>query len=342
MKELFGSSSEERIKEFNKMLSGIKLYYRWWKTWKKPPVFAWIKGASLYRIGRYDLALKEYKRGLLKYPEHPARFSARLDLAYCLFKLKRFDDAQEQLKTLVNDAPHLRDAHIRLARIQMWIGHSLDAAWTARRALQRLPVEPELVGLFILNVVEHEGTSYLLQEALKYAESLLPIQKENPILKTAMAKLDLFHGDKSSGREKLVEICTQVECPIEALILLADELLEEGNLAQSRHELKRAMNMIAEHPRVLSLLAETYLRSGPFYNADYARQLATSACQSSQWLSPREMHILAESYYHQGDKISALVLASKAKQAGSQLLGTYRDVKNLDRLIETLSTGTQA
>jgi hypothetical protein len=54
------------------------------------------------------------------------------------------------------------------------------------------------------------------------------------------------------------------------------------------------------------------------------------------------MHLLAEAYYHSGDKISALVVASKAKQAGTRLMGTYRDVRMLDELIESLSAGTQA
>jgi len=84
------------------------------------------------------------------------------------------------------------------------------------------------------------------------------------------------------------------------------------------------------------------MKAGPFYNGEYAKQLAIGACQLTNWSSPREMHLLAEAYYHTGDKISALVVASKAKQAGTRLMGTYRDVRVLEQLIESLSSGTQA
>lgn len=324
------------------MFIAFKTYFQWWKTWGRAPVVSWIKAASHYRAGRYDIAHNFYRKGISSHPQHPARHSARLDLAYCLFKMRKFDEAQEQLRLVITQMPETREAHLRLARIQMWIGHSLDAAWTMRRALQKLPVSPEMVALFIINVVDHEGMDYLLQEALGYVENLSAAQRDNLLLQSAFAKLDLKHGRKDAARDKLIGICSQTHCPFEAVLMLGEIFLEEGDLVQARNELKRAMGVAAEHPRVLSLFAETYLKSGSFYNPDYARQLAVSACQNSQWSSPRELHILAEAYFHTGDKISALVLASKAKQAGSRLLGTYGDVKNLDKLIETLSSGTQA
>jgi tetratricopeptide (TPR) repeat protein len=324
------------------MYKNFQLYYRWWKTWKRFPVFSWVRASSLYRAGRYDLAIEQYQKGLKSNTDHPARQSARLDLAYCYFKVRRFKDALDILKTIINEDHLNRDAYLRTARIQSWMGHSLDAAWTMRRALQRLEPDPELVALFLLNVVEHDGTAYLVQEAFKYGEKLDPAYKDHPLLKTAYAKAQLYTGDRDQGRAQLLSICSQVNAPCDAFVLNAEILVKEGNIAEARHELKKAMSIIPDHPRVLSLSAETYLTSGPFYNNDYAKQLATLACQSSQWCSPRDLHILAEAYFHCGDKISALVIASKAKQAGSQILGTYRDFKNLEKLIETLSTGTQA
>ncbi|MCO6432461.1 MAG: tetratricopeptide repeat protein [Deltaproteobacteria bacterium] len=324
------------------MLRSLTLYYRWWKTWGKLPVLSWMKAASFYRLKNYERAQQFYKQGLRSNPDHPACNSARLDLAYCLFKLRRFDEAQEQLRIIISKSPSTKDPHLRLTKIQMWIGHTLDAAWSARRAVQCAGPDPEMTALFLMNVLEHDGTSYLLQEALKQAEEIESIKREHPLLQAALAKLSIRKGEREQGRKSLLQVCSQPNSPFEAHLILAELLLEEGNIAQARQELKRAMTVVADHPRILSLFAETYLRSGPFYNPDYARQLATSACQNSNWSSPRELHILAESFYHVGDKISALVSASKAKDAGNRVLGSYRDVKNLDKLIETLSTGTQA
>lgn len=324
------------------MLRSLNLYYRWWKTWKRLPVISWIRAASLYRQKNYEAAQQLYRHGLRYNANHPACNSARLDLAYCLFKLHRFDEAQEELRKIISQAPQIKDAHLRLIRVQMWVGATLDAAWSARRALQHCEADPELVALFIMNVIDHDGTSFLLQEALKAAESLDHIKREHLLLQCALAKLSARRGGREHAKKVLSQICMQPASPCEAFVLLAELLHDEGNVAQSRQELKRAMTISPDHPRTLSLFAETYLKSGPFYNPDYARQLATSACQFSNWASPRELHILAEAYYHAGDKISALVSASKAKEAGTRVLGSYRDVKNLEKLIETLTAGTQA
>jgi hypothetical protein len=54
------------------------------------------------------------------------------------------------------------------------------------------------------------------------------------------------------------------------------------------------------------------------------------------------MHTLAEAYALSGDKMSALLIATKAKDTGGRLLGSYRDAKHLDKLIQRLSVGTQA
>lgn len=312
------------------------------KVWKTRPVISWIKANSYYKTRHYELACRFYKQGLEQYPNHPARFAVRLDLAYCLFKLHRFDEAQEHLRHMISTAPDFRDAHVRLARIQAWIGHTLDAAWTIRRAIQRFGTDPELVSLFLFNVVDHEGTSYLINEALKYAEEFRDSREQNLLLDTAYAKLALQRGEREVAKAKLLNICAQVNCPFEAVILLSEMHLQDEEVEKARQSLKQLMRTVSDHPRILSLMAESYLKSGEFYNAEYAAQLAVSACQYTQWTSPRELHILAEAYYHQGDKMSALVLASKAKQTGSQLLGSYKQVKNLDRLIETLSTASLA
>jgi len=55
-----------------------------------------------------------------------------------------------------------------------------------------------------------------------------------------------------------------------------------------------------------------------------------------------EMHTLAQAYVATGDKVSALLIASKARDTGRRLLGSFPDSGQLDRLIERLSTGTQA
>lgn len=324
------------------MVDRIRLYKKWWSTWKTIPVLAWVKAAALYRDGNYQEAIQYYEKGLAKHRSHPARFCARMDLAYCLFHEKRYQEAEKHLKNVTTFFPRSKEAHLRLARLQMWTGRSLDAAWTMRRALRSITADPDVVALFMIAVLDNGGPAFLLKEVIEASLKLDKEAQQNLRLQAARARLTMNRGDKEKGREFLEKVASDEKAPLEALIIYAEVLLETKKVANARRYLKRALNKAPAHPRVLSMLAQSYLCAGPFYNAEYARQLATDACQNTGWLSPREMHILADAYYHLNDKISSLIIASKAKEEGSRLLGSYRGSDVLDKLIENLSAGTQA
>jgi predicted Zn-dependent protease len=324
------------------MFDTVQLVHKWWKTWRTLPVWSWVRGASSYRAGKFELAERLYKAGLKRHGSHPANFCARLDLAYCVFKLGKVEEAEQLLRSVTNQLPASREAYVRLARLQMWSGHSLEAAWTIRRALRSIEVDPELAALFLIAVLDNGGPGYLLDEAVEASDKIETEGDDFPRLQAARARLQIERGDELIGRESLERVAVADNAPFEAIVMYAELLLEEGKIAHARRQLRRAMVVSPDYPRVLSLLAESYMKAGPFYNGEYAKQLAVNACQLTNWASPREMHLLAEAYYHSGDKISALVVASKAKQAGMRLMGTYRDVRVLDQLIESLSSGTQA
>lgn len=320
----------------------LQLALKWWRTWHRVPVFDWIRGAAHYRAGRYEQAMSLYERGLAKHPHHPASMCARLDLSFCLFRSGKMAQAEAQLKQVTLRAPHLKEGHIRLARLQLWTGRALEAAWTMHRAVERIAPDPEMIATFLLAALEVDGPSHLLEEAIALSAGCGAEGDQFPRLELARARLLLKNGNYEDGRERILNLATDNPALFEAILAFGELLIEEGKIAHARRHLRRAMIVAPEHPRLLSLLAESYLKSGPFYNGQYAAQLALQACQASAWMGPREMHILAESYYHTGDKMSALLIASKAKEAGNKLLGSYRDRRSLERLIESLSAGTLA
>lgn len=324
------------------MYEKLKVYVKWWKTWRSLPVREWVKGATLYREGKFSAAEQWYGRGLARFPHHPAAHTARLDYAYCLFKSGKLNDAEEQLRRTISQNPTSREAHLRLARLQSWCGCSLEAAWTVRRALQHVPADADLIATYLMAVVENGGPGYLVREASNMAAKLLTEPETHLRLETALIHLALFRGRKSDSLQRLREISSQPKAPFDAVVLLASQLLDQGNIANARHHMRRALSVAPNHPRVLSLLAMSYLKPGIFHNPHFAVQLATESCKSTQWRSPRDMHVLAEAYRANDDKMAALLIASRAKEVGSRLLGEYRDVKILDRLIESLSSGTQA
>lgn len=326
-----------------KLFETISLFGKWWRTWHTLPIIAWVKGAACYRAGRYEVAENHYKAGLEKHPNHPASLCARLDLAYCLFKSHKLEEAEKQLKFITTHAPTSREGFLRLARLQLWMGNSLEAGWTMRRALKNIEPDAELAATFLSAVVESEAPGYLLAEAHQVAgqielEACDPLARDR--LELALARYHLLHGDRDQARQRIAEMASAEKAIFDVLLVFAELLVSEGKIAHARRQLRRAMTAAPDHPRLLSILANSYLRTGPFYNTEYATQLAIKACQSTNWLSAREMHVLAEAYYHHGDRVSALLIASKAKQVGTRPLGSYSGVRHLEQLIESLNEST--
>ena len=317
-------------------------YARWWKAWRALPVRSWVIAANLYRDGRYEEAARFYQRGLRGHPRHPARISARLDLGYCLFKAGAFEDAAVILKEAVTLAPQHREAYLRLASLQMWRGEPIEAAWTLRRAIRHLGHDGEIGGLFLLALLENGGPRHLITEALEEIKELKSKSLDHNKLKIAEAKFEATQGDKSQGKLALEILALDQGASRDAVLAYAELLFEEGNVAYARQQLRRLISNFPEYPRVFSLLAQVYLKSGTFYNPQYSVQLATTACQKTGWGSVREIHVLAEAYYHSGDKNAALLAASRAREVGAKNKVSYRDIANLDELIENLSTGTLA
>jgi Flp pilus assembly protein TadD len=268
--------------------------------------------------------------------------SALLDLSHCAFRLKNFEDAEFALRQAIACNPRERETYVRLARLQLWLGYATEAAWTMRACLAKVSADPELVTIFITAVVESGGVSYLVEEAREALRLLHYEVEAYPRLEVARVRLELMVDASECARDDLAKLASLDRGPFDAVVSYAQVLLDEGKTAYARHHLHRALIVSSENPRVLRLLAMSYLKEGVFFEPEYAVQLATLACQYTAWKGIHEMHTLAEAYALSGDKMSALLIATKAKDTGGRLLGSYRDAKHLDNLIQRLSVGTQA
>lgn len=330
------------MKFLSDLRANVSLYKDWIVAWRSMPVRSWMKAVQAYRAGSFDTAVQLYQKGLRANPLSPARLNALLDLSHCLFRLRRFDEAEKALRQASVVSPNERETFVRLARLQLWLGHSTEAAWTVRSCLQKVAPDPELVALFINATVEGGGQPHLVQEANQLLASLHYEPEAFPRLEVARLRLELLRSDNPAAREDLAKLATADKGPFEAVLAYAQVLLREEKLAYARHHLHRALSVSPEHPRVLRLLARSYLQNGIFFEPDYAIQIATKACQATGWRGVQEMHTLAQAYVASGDKVSGLLIASKAKDIGRRLLGSYPEAGHLDQMIETLSTGTQA
>ena len=251
------------MKAVSKLKANFCLYKEWIERWGSLPVRPWVKAASLYRLAQYEGAVGHYIAGLKSHPRHPARMNALLDLAHCLFRLKNFEDAERYLRQASVVAKHEREPYVRLARLQLWLGHSVEAAWTVRTALTSLPADPELVTLFVTAAVESAGVGPLLSEARDLLRDMHCEPEAAPRLEVARARLKMQDGDLGEARDDLAALATKDRGPFEAVVAFAHVLLEEGKTSYARHHLHRALTVSPEHPKVLRLLALSYLRPGP-------------------------------------------------------------------------------
>ncbi|MCB0335587.1 MAG: hypothetical protein KDD62_04755 [Bdellovibrionales bacterium] len=108
----------------------IKVVRKWWSAWGTLPVITWVKAAAYYKAGQFEVAKAYYERGLQRHPQHPAADCARMDASYCLFRMRDFVGAEKHLRVVLNNMPENKDASIRLARLHLWTGNYVEAAWT--------------------------------------------------------------------------------------------------------------------------------------------------------------------------------------------------------------------
>lgn len=316
--------------------NSIKVYLQWWRTWKTLPVLSWIRAANLYREGRYQEAASFYSVGIRRHLHHPARISARLDLSYCLFKMKKVTEAERELSAVVAEFPEHREAYIRLARIQLWVGRCTEASLILQKGAELFEGDAEISALLLFALIDQRAPRQQIVEASNRAKRAGEITPGHKLLRVAQARSLWYLGDREGGRTRSQALALEEPALFEAVVTYAEILLEEKRIDEAMRHMRRALQVSPNHPRVLSLLARAYLFDSENYNPEFSQQVAITACQSSSWASPRDMHILAEAYLRTGDRLSALMTASRAKDIGAQSKREYAHEGTLDKLIEDL------
>lgn len=245
------------------------------------------------------------------------------------------------LRQVTAICPNAREGFVRLARLQLWLGYAVEALWTMRVCLQKMAADPELVTLFITAVVESGGDAAAVQEAQSHLDRIHYDAGGFLRLEVARARLNLMSSECPIARSEISRLASLNRGPFDSVVTLAEVLIAEGKLAYARHHLHRALAVVPEHPKVLRLLATTYLHEGPFFAPDYAVQLATQACQITGWRGIHELSTLAQAYIAQGDSPAALLAASQAKKVAGRLLGGYPSVDTLERFLQAVTSESQ-
>ena len=324
------------------MLANIKQAYQWYKSWGGVPCWNWIKAAEAYRHRNYHKALEYYQAGFRKHPEHAARFCAMTDMSYCYFKTSKFPEAINKLKNVLKHLPYSKEAHRRLAQIYFWTGNVTEAVWLLRQANKKFPRDTDFLTSFIFALADNGGPELFIKEAFDQFSDYTADELLSPNLKLARALWDYNFGDSEKGEKGLRDLADNPLASLNIRLAYAKVLLDQEAGDEARYELKLAMRISPEDPRVLSLIAQSYFMESEDDDQKliFSLQTATSAAQLSAWQSPGDLHLLAKIYNSYGDRYSALLFASKAQEIIMQRADNYKDIKNLDELISTLSSGT--
>ena len=312
------------------MRRAISNYLTWLRKWRTAPVRSWISAADAYRAKEFERAEALYEKGLAKHPTHAAALNAKLDLAYCKFKLRKPKEAEKILSAITTHHPTLTEGWTRLAKLLLWMGKPGKASRILLIGEHYIEKNEELkaLRLFALTELRQE----ISDEACNLNLELSKLNSESLLTMVALSMYEARYGDPFKGREMLTKLCTHPQSPIEALHGIAELYLEERNATMAKHFLRRTLHATPDNPLSLSLLAEVYLISDA--SPEFAVQVAQQACQLSQWQSPRFMHTLVKSHLAVGDKISALLIASRAREISDE---PYPHMERLGALVHKLS-----
>ncbi len=301
--------------------SHIRTWWNWVRTWRALPVRSWIKAEVLFEKGRFPDAVEYYRLGLATASRHPARIAAAAKLAHCLCKTGQFRDAVLTLEKAVREDPSRRDTYVRLTKLDLWLCRPKDAVSAIKECMSRTRPDAEIAGLYLLAALECGESSQGVDEAYSLARQFNTSRSSTPLLRTALARYDLIKGNRHRARSALARLCLEQRTPIEAFVVMGELLLRDGSTEHARKYLRKALSVSPQHPKVQTLLAESYLTEGPTRAPEYALQLASNACRVSQWKHPHSMHVLAEAFYQCGKRTDALLVAHKAREVGSSCQG---------------------
>jgi tetratricopeptide (TPR) repeat protein len=291
----------------------LKEYLHWIKTWKSLPVTDWIRAGIAYRKREYEQAAKLYESGLQGREDHLAGHCARLDLAHCYFRLRRFSDCELMLLECIERRKDSRLARLRLVRLYLWLGRfrcARKAIDDMDPAVVQTNVEMKRLHLYILS----QSSDRSAYEAV-LSEHLRSISQRGAFETVALliqsARLNMF-AEQGVFSDSVEHLLSAEDLGAEGFLLIAEFYLEQRKVFSARRVLHMALRYGIQHPHIQALLAETYLQSGTLYNAVFSVQLALDAVQRTDWSALKPMKILAEAYLHSGDQLAALAVARKA------------------------------
>lgn len=305
----------QRISFFNASL-------KWSWTWKSVPVGSWVKGGRCFKDKNYRLAVLHYKKGLERYPNHKASEAARIDLAYCHYRLNEINEALAVLSYCIKQRSRNRDIYTLASRLYMCLGHPNEASKCLDSYLQIKP--DDVLALSALMHVQLSSVKCSLSEIqatkamlLRGKARLKRFDYNLSFVETALAHYEICYGDDEKAQRIMSRVLATGSAPFEAVLLHAEILLDKGLCVQARGNLGRAISVLPEDPRPLVLLARSYLIKGVDYNPNWALDIAHAACRLSLWENALCLSVYSLALLENNEESKAEIFIERLKNTSS-------------------------
>ena len=300
-----------------KFTQSVRDAVKWYRLWGTVPVWSWVNAAANFKQQDFQTAAALYRKGIKRHSKHPAIQSAKLDLAYCLYRLDSFDEANLQLDEIISESTVLRDAYLLRARISLILGSCSSALRVLNLALKKFPQDARVMTQYahvaLLHPLEEELANEIKERLVALKCRLSLEDPENVLIDTALAQYEMTWGEIRRGERVLARVLATGKAPFEAVLLRGERLLSQGRILPARELLTRAMRMSTRDPRPLMRLSASYLETGISANFDWALQLAEQSCRLSHWQHPECLNVLASVHEAKGDSARAQLYFERTK-----------------------------
>ena len=327
----------------------IKLVASWVSMWKCVPVLDWIRAAESYCSESYRQAAYYYDRALRHKPNHPASDCARLDLAYCLYRLGEKERIVNLLSPLVKRRVKLSQVYILLSKVLIQMGKCGIAQSVTARGCEVFPNSVEMLvahvfaSLFggqdhaaalphlinkVMQMEEQKDKDSSIKFALKKvnaqpeiylnqadSDSISKTQKAiKAQIRTALAWVEHLHGDSAAAEAFLADAVFLGAESVELYLLLSERQFEERRISTAREMLSEAIRVDPSDPRPLCEMAKSYLRDGGQKDAQASLFFASKACQLSSWINLEYLVVLRQAYEGCGDFDAAELISLRLEK----------------------------
>ncbi|NMC19724.1 MAG: tetratricopeptide repeat protein [Thermogutta sp.] len=305
------------------------------------------RGAALLALDKAEEALADFDKALAEAPGHIPTLEAKID---ALLELKRFDDAMAVADQIEKASPGNAAAWFQRGRITGVRGEFEKALEYLNKAAE---MEPRNVAVLMIRaaVLQELGKS---EEAMKDVNRALELRPDNPALLRLRAAILAGSGQLSQAVRDLEQVREQGSAEpsidlqlgllysiqkrhgkaleqfdkvlaveprnVAALRGRADTLLSLGRHAEAIADYEKALEVDPNDSGVLNNLAWVLATSPDekIRNGKRALELATKACELTEYKAAHILSTLAAAYAENGDFENARKWSQKAVELGSE------------------------